>query len=64
MGVVTYFVYKFFNKMLGLGFIQEAISLGGSVGVGVIVYVLLVKVFKVEEVDMIIDMVNKKVKKA
>lgn len=64
MGVVTYFVYKFFNGMLGLGFIQEAISLGGSVGVGVIVYALLVKVFKVEEIDMLIDMVKKKVKKA
>ncbi|MDO7204828.1 lipid II flippase MurJ [Paraclostridium bifermentans] len=28
MGVVTYFVYKFLFGILGLGFIQEAISLG------------------------------------
>ena len=64
MGVVTYFVYKLFSGMLGLGFIQEAISLGASVGVGVIVYAVLVKVFKVEEIDMLIDMIKKKIKRA
>ena len=64
MGVVTYFVYKFFNGMLGLGFIPEVISLGVSVGAGVIAYAVLVKVFKVEEIDMLIDMVKKKIKRA
>lgn len=64
MGVVTYFVYKLFSGMLGLGFIQEAISLGVSVGVGAIVYAVLVKVFKVQEIYMLIDMVKKKIKKA
>jgi putative peptidoglycan lipid II flippase len=63
MGVVTYFVYNLFSGMLGLGFIQEAISLGVSVGLGVIVYAVLVKVFKIEEIDMLIDMVKKKIKK-
>ena len=64
MGVVTYFVYKFFARILGLGFIQEAISLGVSIGAGVIVYAILVKVFKVEEIDMLIAMVKKKIKRA
>ncbi|XTR37209.1 murein biosynthesis integral membrane protein MurJ [Paraclostridium tenue] len=64
MGVVTYFVYKFFAGILGLGFIQEAISLGISVASGAIVYAILVKVFKVEEIDMLIAIVKKKLKRA
>ncbi|EQK43647.1 integral membrane protein MviN [[Clostridium] bifermentans ATCC 638] len=63
MGVVTYFVYKFLFGMLGLGFIQEAISLGAAVGMGGVVYFALIIVFKVEEVDMAIDMIKKKLKK-
>lgn len=43
-----------------LGFIPEAISLWGSVGVVAIVYALLVKVFKVGAIDMLIDMIKKK----
>lgn len=64
MGVVTYFVYKLFSGMLGLGFIQEAISLCVSVGIGVIVYSILVTLFKVEEIDIIIGMVKKKIARA
>lgn len=64
MGVVTYFVYKLFSGMLGLGFIQDAISLCASVGIGVIVYSILVIVFKVEEIDIIIGMVKKKIARA
>ncbi len=64
MGFVTYFVYKFFSGMLGLGFIQEAISLGISIGAGAIVYVILVILLKVEEIDMLTSMVKKKLKRA
>lgn len=64
MGVVTYFVYKFLSGMLGLGFIQEAISLGVSVAIGTIVYAILVVVLKVEEIYMLIDMIKKKIGKA
>ena len=63
MGVVTYFVYKFFSGMLGLGFIKEAISLGVSIGAGAIVYAILVILLKVEEIDMLTSMVKKKLKK-
>ncbi|WP_195946134.1 murein biosynthesis integral membrane protein MurJ [Paraclostridium bifermentans] len=63
MGVVTYFVYKFLFGILGLGFIQEAISLGVSIAIGGAIYLALIVVFKVEEVNMAIDMIKKKLKK-
>ena len=64
MGVVTYFVYKFFSGMLGLGFIKEAIALVLSIGAGALVYAILVILLKVEEIDMLTSMVNKKLKRA
>lgn len=63
MGVVTYFVYKFLSGILGLGFIQEAISLGTSIAIGGVIYLALIIVFKVEEVNMAIDMIKKKLKR-
>lgn len=63
MGVVTYFVYKFLFGALGLGFIQEAISLGVSIAIGGAIYLALIIVFKVEEVNMAIDMIKKKLKR-
>lgn len=63
MGVVTYFVYKFLFGILGLGFIQEAISLGVSIAIGGAIYLALIVVFKVEEVNMAIDMIKKKLKR-
>lgn len=63
MGVVTYFVYKFLFGILGLGFIQEAISLGISIAIGGVIYLALIIAFKVEEVNMAIDMIKKKLKK-
>lgn len=63
MGVVTYFVYKFLFGILGLGFIQEAISLGVSIAIGGAIYLALIIGFKVEEVNMAIDMIKKKLKR-
>lgn len=63
MGVVTYFVYKFLFGILGLGLMKEAISLGVSVAVGAVIYVALIIVFKVEEVNMAIDMIKRKLKR-
>ncbi|MDU0298478.1 murein biosynthesis integral membrane protein MurJ [Paraclostridium sp. MRS3W1] len=63
MGVVTYFVYKFLFGILGLGFIQEVISLGVSIAIGGAIYLALIIVFKVEEVNMAIDMIKKKLKR-
>ena len=63
MGVVTYFVYKFLGQVIGLGTIKEAITLILSVGIGAIVYGLLVILLKVEEVNIILDMIKSKNKK-
>lgn len=63
MGVVTGGVYNLFAKALGVGFIKEAISLFASVGIGALVYGVMVIVLKVEEVNIVIDMVKKKLNK-
>ncbi|GAA0708810.1 murein biosynthesis integral membrane protein MurJ [Paraclostridium ghonii] len=63
MGVVTYFTYKFLFGILGVGFIQEAIALGSSIAFGGAIYAVLIVVFKVEEVNMAIDMVKRKLKR-
>ncbi|MCU9814824.1 murein biosynthesis integral membrane protein MurJ [Paraclostridium sp. AKS73] len=63
MGVGTYFVYKFLSGILGIGFIQEAISLGVSIAVGGAIYLGLIIVFKVEEINMAIDMIKQKLKR-
>lgn len=60
MGVVTYFVYNILANILGAGFIKEALSLFSSIGIGAIVYGILVILLKVEEVNIITDMVRKK----
>lgn len=63
MGFVTVGTYNLFAKALGVGFIKEAISLFGSVGIGALVYGVMVIVLKVEEVNVVIDMFKKKLKK-
>ena len=63
MGVITYFVYKFLGQAIGLGIIKEAITLILSVGIGAIVYGILIIFFKVEEVNIILDMIKSKTKK-
>ena len=61
MGVVTYFMYNTLAKLLGLGFIKEALALLGSVGIGAIVYGILVIILKVEEVNTITNMIKSKI---
>ena len=62
MGIITYFAYNFLNNTLEPGFITEAISLFGSIGIGAMVYGVCVIVLKVEEVSLITDTVRKKLK--
>lgn len=62
MGVVTYFVYNFIRNILGQGFVTEAVSLFGAIGIGAIIYGILVILLKVEEVRLITDIIKKKVK--
>lgn len=60
MGIVTYFVYNIVSNLLGLGFAKEAVSLAISVGVGAITYGILVVVLKVDEINVITDVMKKK----
>lgn len=62
MGVITIISYKLLANVLGLGFIQEAVALFGSVGIGAIVYAVLVVLLKVEEVNVIVNMVKSNLK--
>mgnify|MGYP005857788969 FL=1 len=61
MGVVTYFIYNILSNILGAGFIKEALALFGSVGIGALVYGVLVILLKVEEVSVVTNMIKKKI---
>ena len=63
MGVITIFVYKGMNNTLGLRFINEFIYLFGSIGIGVIVYGILVIILRVEEINIIINIIKQKINK-
>ena len=63
MGVITYFAYNMVSNLLGVGFIKEAISLAVSVGVGAITYGIFIVILKVDEINIITDMINKKLNK-
>ena len=62
MGIVTYFTYNMISNLLGIGFVREAISLVISVGAGGITYGILVIVLKIDEINVITNMVKKKLK--
>lgn len=63
MGIVTYFAYNMISKLLGGGFIKESISLVVSVGIGAITYGIFVVALNVEEINIIMDMIKRKLKK-
>ena len=63
MGVCVTFAHEFIINHTGVGFIGQAISIFGSVLVGVIVYGIFVIILKIEEVSMIIDLLTKKIKR-
>ena len=62
MGIITYFTYSFLNNILHSGFVNEVISLVVSIGIGAIVYGILIIVLKVEEVNLIKDTISKRIK--
>lgn len=63
MALVTKFTYNVIDAFLSAGFIQDAIKLAISVGLGAIVYAVSIIVLRVDEVKLIFKMVNKKVKR-
>lgn len=62
MGCITIYTYNLFNQVLGNGFINEAISILGSAGVGVLVYGLIINLLKVKEISVITDIIKCKLK--
>lgn len=63
MALVTKFSYSLMDSILSSGFIQDAIKLGISVGLGAIVYAFSIIVFRVEEVKLLVKMLMKKTKR-
>ncbi|GKZ02108.1 murein biosynthesis integral membrane protein MurJ [Paraclostridium bifermentans] len=63
MALVTKFTYNVIDAFLSAGFIQDAIKLAISVGLGAIVYAVSIIVLRVDEVKLIFKMINRKVKR-
>lgn len=63
MGVVVKSFYNFINSIIGSGFIFEAIGLGSSIIIGAFVYLGLIFILKIEEVNIFIYMIKTKIKK-
>ena len=64
MALVTKFTYNAIGMILSQGFIQDAIKLAISVGLGAIVYAISIIVLKIDEVKLIFKMLNKKLKRS
>lgn len=63
MGVITIFAYSNIFKLIGAGKLNEIIAVGLAVLIGASVYAVLIIIFKVEEVDLIFDLIKKMKKK-
>ena len=63
MALVTYFSYKNIANIFGVGMVKEIITLGLSILAGALTYGICVIIFKVDEVNLIINTLRKKLKK-
>jgi putative peptidoglycan lipid II flippase len=63
MSIITKLSYGYLDGILGNGFMGQALVLGISVLIGILVYLGLVILFKVNELDIVIDMVKSKLRK-
>ena len=59
MAVVVVFVYNNLYTILGIGTINEIVSVAISVILGATVYAVIIYILKIEEVRLIVDMINK-----
>lgn len=62
MGIVTKLTQIFFTRTIGVGFIQDIVILGICTLVGFISYTLVLLILKVDELSIIFDIINKKMK--
>lgn len=63
MAIVTLFTYNTIGSLLGSGFIEEALTLALSIGIGAVVYGVSIIVLKVEEVKLILETIKSKINK-
>ena len=63
MGIITKYVYNYIDAMVGVSLISSIISLGSSVLIGAIVYAAIIIILKVDEVNMIKDIIKQKFNK-
>lgn len=59
MGIVTSVSYEYISVILGTGYMQEAITLFVSVVLGLIIYVIMSIVLKIEDTDIILNIIRK-----
>lgn len=59
MGVVAWFVYKELYVLLGVGLINEVISVASAAILGAGIYLFIISLMKVEEVDLVFDFLKK-----
>ena len=62
MGIATSICYNQLANVLGVGLISQVIHLGLSILVGVVVYSILILILKVEETQIVLDIIKKKIK--
>ncbi len=60
MGFITNFAYDTISNILDGGFIQEIASLSLSITIGVIIYIVLIVIFKVNETEIILNGIKSK----
>lgn len=63
MGVITRFSYTYIDSLSEYSLINNIISLGSSILIGVIVYAVAIIILKVDEVNIIKDIVKQKLKR-
>lgn len=63
MSIAVVFTYDKLISILGLSFIMEAISVFLAIGLGIIVYIIFVKILKVKELKILEDSVKNFIKR-
>lgn len=59
MGYITIFTYNNLYSILGIGKINEILAVAIAVTVGAIIYGILIMILKVEETNMVLDLIKK-----
>lgn len=63
MGFITRYIYSMLIGFIGSGILNELISLFISVGIGALSYLILIIIFKVNEINMIVNMLKSRLQK-